>query len=322
MSTLIQGEFTLGRVGRLCLSLLCCLAFAVLQPGVSCYGERLPVVASIFPLADMVEKVGGEHVDVTTIIPAGASPHTFSPKPSQVKKISAARVFFMVGAGLETWAAKFAEHSKQSMVKVVLSEGVSLIRGTQEHHHHDHHQDHDAPRTDDGDGAANPHIWLDPTIAGSMVGRIAETLSNADPGNMRYYSERAKGYIKDIGNLDHMIIEAVGAFTVKKFVAFHPAWEYFARRYGLECVGVIETAPGRNPTPKKIMAIVAEIKKHDIRAIFAEPQLNPKVAEVIAKEADAKVLVLDPIGGPGVSGRGTYIDLMKYNLAVLEEAMR
>ena len=298
------------------LVLLFCFSSFGFQLSVSkCYGEKLPVVVSIYPVADMVKQVGGEYVDVTTIIPSGASPHTFSPKPSQVKKISSARIFFMIGAGLETWAGKFVKSSGNHILEIVLSEGVSLIHNTEKHHHNN------VEVTDSEHDAANPHIWLDPVIAKKMTQKIVWSLSVIDRENVEYYERRGRAYTKDIENLNRLILDTVNKFKLKKFVSFHPAWVYFARRYGLESVGVIESAPGRNPTPRMIMKIVAQIKKYRIRAVFAEPQLNPKVAEVIAKEADAKILLLDPLGGPGIRGRSTYIDLMKYNLNILQEAM-
>ncbi len=111
--------------------LFCFSSFGFRLSVSKCYGEKLPVVVSIYHVADMDKQVGGEYVDVTTIIPAGASPHTFSPKPSQVKKISSARIFFMIGAGLETWAGKFVKSSGNHILEIVLSEGVSLIHNTE-----------------------------------------------------------------------------------------------------------------------------------------------------------------------------------------------
>ncbi len=106
-----------------------------------CLAKKLPVIASIYPIADMVQQVGGDHVDVTFVLPAGASPHTFEPKPSLVKKFSSARIFFMVGAGLEFWAKKFIELAGPGLTTVVLSEGVSLIH-TAGHHHEDEAKHH------------------------------------------------------------------------------------------------------------------------------------------------------------------------------------
>jgi len=280
-----------------------------------CFGEKLQVAASIFPVADMVKQVGGDHVEVITIIPPGASPHTFELKPGVLKKISSARIFFMIGAGLEYWNEKFVNSAGGKLTKVELSDGVDLI------HEKEHHHGEKAGKAHSEDAFANPHIWLDVEIAKSMVKRIAGALVSADKEHADYYKERGNKYLSELDRLDRAIYAGAGKFKIKKYVAFHPAWDYFARRYGLESVGVIESVPGKSPTPLDIKNIVGNIKKHGVKAVFAEPQLNPKVAEVIAKEAGVKVLMLDPMGGPGIKDRGNYIDLMKYNLAVLQEAM-
>ena len=284
-------------------------------------GEKVQVIASIFPVADMVRQVGGMYVDVTTVIPSGASPHTFEPRPSLLKKISTERVFFMIGAGLELWAGKFVRLSKNQIYIVKLSEGVSLIR-LSEHIHDELEYHHGAADiANSGSGLANPHIWLDPEIAKSMVKKIISVLCKVDNRHMKYYDKRGAAYLDKLKELHVLITSTVEKFKIRKYVCFHPAWDYFARRYALESVGVIEAAPGRHPTPRSIQNIIFLIKQQNIRAVFAEPQLNPKVAEVIAKEADVKVLFLDPMGGPNIKGRNSYFDLMKHNLKVFQEAM-
>ena len=280
-----------------------------------CYGEKLQVAASIFPVADMVKQVGGDYVEIITIVPPGASPHTFELKPGVLKKISSARIFFMIGAGLEYWNEKFVKSHDGKLIKIVLSDGVDLIRSAGDQH------GEKAGKQHSGDLFANPHIWLDVEIAKSMVKRIAAALVSADKEHSDYYEERGNKYLSELDRLDRAIYAGAGKFKIKKYVAFHPAWDYFARRYGLESAGVIESVPGKSPTPLDIKNIVGNIKKHGVKAVFAEPQFNPKVAEVIAKEAGVKVMMLDPMGGPGIKDRGNYIDLMKYNLAVLQEAM-
>ena len=288
-----------------------CTAFSAFP----CFGEKLQVAASIFPVADMVKQVGGDYVEVITIVPPGASPHTFELKPGVLKKISSVKIFFMIGAGLEYWNEKFVKNTGGKLMKVVLSDGVDLIREKERHHGEKTGKPHSE------DTFANPHIWLDVEIAKSMVKKIAAALVIADKEHADYYEERGNKYLSELDRLDRAIYAGAGKFKIKKYVAFHPAWDYFARRYGLESAGVIESVPGKSPTPLDIKNIVGNIKKHGVKAVFAEPQFNPKVAEVIAKEAGVKVLMLDPMGGPGIKDRGNYIDLMKYNLSVLQEAM-
>jgi len=285
--------------------------------------EKLPVIASIYPIADMVRQVGGDHVDVAFVLPAGASPHTFEPKPSLVKKISSARIFFMIGAGLEFWAEKFINLGRPGLTTIVFSEGVSLIHTTG-HHHEDEAEHHHATLSNSGheSDVANPHIWTDPVIAKTMVSKITTALCEVDHQNLTYYKEKEQRYLEKLDKLDQMIQKTVSTFTIRKYVSFHASWDYFARRYGLESSGVIEAAPGRNPTSIQIKNIVAMIKKYHIRAVFAEPQLNPRAAEIIAREAGVNVFLLDPLGGPNLKGRSTYIDLIKYNLKIMQEAMK
>lgn len=302
----------------------CILCFLIIQfQSTPCISEKLRVIASIYPVADMVQQVGGDHVDVTFVLPAGASPHTFEPKPSLVKKISSARIFFRIGAGLEFWAEKFIDLAGPGLTTIVLSEGVSLIHTARHHHENKTGDPHDGSYISNHESrVANPHIWLDPAIAKSMVNKITAVLCEVDHQHLTYYKLRGQNYLNDMDKLDRLIKVTVARFNIKKYVSFHASWVYFARHYGLEPVGIIEASPGRNPTPIQIKNIVAMIKRNHIRAVFAEPQLNPRAAEVIAREAAVNVLLLDPLGGPNLKGRSTYIDLIKYNLNVMQEAMK
>jgi ABC-type Zn uptake system ZnuABC Zn-binding protein ZnuA len=225
-------------------------------------------------------------------------------------------MFFMIGAGLEYWNEKFVKSAGGKIIKVVLSEGVDLLREKEHGHENKTGVSHSV------DEFANPHIWLDVDMAKSMVKKIVAALSSFDKERAAYYEGRGKGYTAELDRLDLMIHMETEMFKIKKYVSFHPAWDYFARRYGLESAGVIESVPGKSPTPLEIKRIIENIKSHGVKAVFAEPQFNPKVAEVIAKEAGIKVLMLDPMGGPGVKDRESYIDIMKYNLRVMNEAMR
>ena len=126
----------------------------------------------------------------------------------------------------------------------------------------------------------------------------------------------------ELDALDRDIADTVNQFKTREVISFHASWDYFAARYGLTLAGVIEKTPGRNPTPREIAGIVSSIKAYHIRAVFAEPQFSPKVADVIAREAGVKVLILDPLGGETLAGRNTYIGLMTYNLQIMKEAMQ
>jgi zinc transport system substrate-binding protein len=266
---------------------------------------KLKVVASIAPLADFARQVGKDRVHVLLLLPPGASPHTYEPVPRTVQEISKAKIFIEIGAGLEFWADRLIAATAKGIIMVTCSEGIQLIRG----------KDHDHALSN-----VNPHIWLDPVICMKIVDTIAAAFAAADPANAAFYLNNAAAYDSRLAALDREIAETVKTFRTREYITFHPAWDYFARRYGLRVTGVIEEAPGKEPSPRYVQHILDEIKKMKTKVIFAEPQFSPRIAEAIAQEADAQVLMLDPIGGE--KSRETYIALMKYNLAMMAKAMK
>jgi ABC-type Zn uptake system ZnuABC Zn-binding protein ZnuA len=203
------------------------------------------------------------------------------------------------------WAEKIVKASgNKKLILVNASSGESLIR--------DPHA-HNTVRID-------PHIWLDPLIAVNIVTKIEKALIEADPQGAILFRKNATAYRDILTRLDRELAVRVAKFSIKEYVTFHPAWNYFSRRYGLRVAGVIEEAPGKEPTPKHIAGIIREINRIGSRAVFVEPQFNPKIAEVIAKESKARVLYLDPIGG--MQGRETYVEMMQYNIGVMERVMK
>jgi zinc transport system substrate-binding protein len=266
-------------------------------------GMITKVVVSIYPLKEMVEQVGGEKVRVDFIVPAGASPHTFEPKPSDIKKLNQAEVLFLIGGGFEFWAEKVISTLNKRPRVVILSEGLPLLK-------------------EEGEEHFDPHIWLDPVMVMTMVDKIRDTLINTDPLNKAYYMQRAERFKGEIKSLDSRIKESVRRFSRKEFVTFHSAWNYFSKRYGLRVIGVIEESPGKEASPAHIARIIDALKKTGSRVVMVEPQFSPKAAEVIAKETGARVFVLDPLGNPHTKGRDSYIGLMNYNLSILEKALR
>jgi len=267
--------------------------------------DKIKVVTTITPLADFARQVGGGKADVTLLLPAGASPHTYEPTPKAVQEISKAKIFIRIGAGLEFWADKLVSAAARDVITVTCSEGIDLIKGEE----HDHALSN-----------VDPHIWLDPVICIKIIKKIEDAFSRADPSNSSFYKRNASEYIVRLVSLDREISEKVRTFRTKEYITFHSAWNYFSRRYGLRVAGVIEEGPGKEPTSRHIGEILRLIRGLKTRVVFAEPQSSTRIAEVLAKEAGAQVLILDDLGGQ--KGRETYLDLMKYNLAVMEKAFK
>jgi len=210
--------------------------------------------------------------------------------------------------GLEFWAEKIIKSSgHKNLIIVVSSSDLPLITYHEKGHSH-------------SSSGADPHIWLDPVIAKGIVTKIEKAFAEADPQNTEYYMQNASIYREKLSRLDKEITDKVKTLRVKEYVTFHPAWNYFSKRYGLTVAGVIEESPGKEPGPRHIEKIIREIKRIGSKVVFVEPQFNPKIAEVIAKECGARVVYLDPIGGQ--KGRETYMDMMRYNIAVMESVMK
>ncbi len=263
---------------------------------------RLPVVASILPLADFLRQIGGDRVRVETLVPAGASPHTYELAPAQLKAVMRARVLVLNGLGLEFWSDKVVSSAENpDLIIVNFSEGLKIISG-----------DADEP-------GGNPHTWLSPANVIRQVGKIREALIQADPAGAGVYRANAEKFLGELQWLDEEIRKAVAGFSSKRFIAFHAAWSYFAADYGLEETAVVERRPGQEPSPAEIADIVRKAKEIQARAIFAEPQFSTKAAEVIAEECGASVLLLNPLGLPPDY---RYLDLMRYNLSQISSALR
>ncbi len=297
----------------------------MLLPGVAWGGaaeSKIPVVASIVPLGDFCRQLGGERVEVQVLIPPGASPHVFEPPPSVMARAVKARIFVYIGGEMEPWAEKLLYSRGAENLEVVEAvRDIPLIRKVDDDHHREAKPEKHGGKDDHHHAEGNPHVWLDPLLAQEICRQITAALIRVDPERRPEYKTRLQDYLKELEALHQEITRRVSAWRVKDFVCFHPAYTYFARRYGLREVGVIELSPGREPTPQHLQKIVTAIKKYGIRVVFAEPQLNPRVAEVIAREAGIKVLLLDPVGGRPPYGED-YLRLMRYNLSILEEAMK
>jgi zinc transport system substrate-binding protein len=297
--------------------------------------ERMVALASIFPLTDMVERVGGERWEVFTLIPAGASAHTYEPTPEQVRLMARARVFFQVGLGLEFWLEKLVLAAQNpAMWRVDLSEGIdplptpsTELEPRPQPHRHRGHARQDGPGSNKAHehpkhGGPDPHYWLDPLRMQQVVGRIEQVLREVDPDHAAGYSERAQRLRHDLEGLHQEIRQETQGLQERRFIAMHSAWTYFAPRYNLQQVAVIEPFPGREPSPRYLVELTKLMRREGVKAVVIEPQLSTSAAQALARETGARVGMLDPTGGPGVPGRDNYFALMRYNVAELVKLLQ
>jgi len=252
--------------------------------------EENRVVVTIPPQAEFVERVGGERVKVSVMVPPGASPHTYEPTPRQLMEVSRAKIYVMVGSGVEfeiAWMDKIRRLNRKMLI-VDSSKGVKIID-------------------------KDPHIWLSPRNAEVMVENIYEGLLKVDPAHKEYYRANKERYISQLHALHQEIARSLKGKRKRRFMVFHPSWRYFAEEYGLEQIPIEKE--GKEPTPREMLALIRQAKREGIKVIFASPEFNVKGAEAIAKEIGGKVLLISPL-------ERNYLDNMRRLLQALQEALK
>jgi zinc transport system substrate-binding protein len=243
---------------------------------------ELAVVVTILPQAEFVENIAGDKVDVTVMVPPGASPHTYEPTPGQMEELSRARMYAKVGSGVEfelAWMDKLLAQNEDMLV-VDCSKGIELQQMAT--------GDEDEPA-----GSIDPHIWMSPRNAQIMVQNIANGLIQIDPGNRAYYEQNRDAYLQKLAQLDQDIQDGLSGVKNRIFMVYHPAFGYFARDYDLTMLPI--EAEGKEPTPAGLRHLIEQAKEHNIRVVFAEPQFNPQSAKVIADAIDGRVVFIDPL---------------------------
>ena len=246
--------------------------------------QKTSVVVTILPQAEFTENVGGGLVDVTVMVPSGASPHTYEPTPSQIAALARAEMYAKAGSGIDfelVWTDKLIAANKKMLV-VDCSEGVQLqeMVGTHEEEREQH-------------GAFDPHIWMSPRNAKIMVRNICNGLIQVDPDNRAYYEHNRDAYLEKLTELDSDIRNGLDGIKNRSFMVYHPSFGYFAREYNLDMIPIEEE--GKEPTAAGIANLIEYAKEHKIKVIFASPQFNPQSARVIADEIGGSVVFIDPL---------------------------
>jgi ABC-type Zn uptake system ZnuABC Zn-binding protein ZnuA len=271
--------------------------------------EPLSVVVTIPVLKDLAEQVGGPYVRVTSLLKGYENEHTYSPKPSDLVAVRNAQLLFEVGLGLEVWVANLVKSAgRPSLTIVTTSKGIGLISDDYETADHDGH------------GYGNPHVWMDPENAVTMMRHITEALIQADPSHAEDFRHNQAAYLKRLDQLRSELTERLRPLTDRRFIAHHPAWPYFARRFGFEIVGTIQAQSASEPSAIQIQKLISTMKKERVKAIVSEIQLSQRLQELLARETGARVVVLTTLPG-GLPRTDTYLDMLRYNVLQLANAL-
>jgi zinc transport system substrate-binding protein len=270
--------------------------------------DKLVVAVTILPQAGLVEAIGGDKVKVLVMVPPGASPHTYEVTHEQMTTLSRAKMYVKVGSGVEfelAWMDKLIAVNV-SMRVVDCSEGIRVLEMDEDHHDHDHEHDH-------GRTGLDPHIWLSVRNAMIMAQNICAGLVQVDPANQDYYEENCADYLEQLAKLDSEIAESLSEVENRRFIVFHPAWGYFARDYDLIQIAVEQD--GKEPDIDYRIRLIEEAREQDIRVVFLSPQYPTKSADVIAREIDGRVVIIDPLAKD-------FIGNMRLVESAMKEAMK
>lgn len=266
----------------------------------------LQISVSIPPQKYFVERIGGDLVRTTVMVPPGADPHTYEPKPSQLRGLSGSRIYFSIGAPFEdAWLARIVAAAEPSLSVVPMHKGVTLLPAAAplhsdeaEHaegkeHHEDHHAHADGHGHDHG--TTDPHVWLSPMLVRHMSLAIRDALAKADPAHAATYRANYDRFAADIDAMDKKFADLFAALPQdrRRFLVFHPSWNYFAHNYGLTELSI--EVEGREPSPRQLRAIIDLARRERITTIFVQPQFSRRAAQTIATEIGARLVDADPL---------------------------
>jgi len=283
--------------------------------------KAIKVVTTLFPLYDFARNVGGKRVQLELLLPPGMEPHSFEPKPGDIRKISDAEVFMYTGKIMEPWVEDVLKGiSNKNLLVIDTSKGIILSEEPDlvEHHKHDKNSE-DERGHHHGKNGKDPHIWLDFSNAQTIVENILNGFIAKDPANRDVYIKNAEAYSAELSRLDKQFRETRA--SCKKDMIIHGghfAFGYLARRYHLQYLSAYRGfSPNAEPTPGNIIQLIKNLRNHHLNYIFFEELVSPNVSETIARETGAKLLMLH--GAHNISRdeweqNVTFISLMENNL--------
>lgn len=294
--------------------LLAAMLPGLLAPAPSVAGGPVRVVTTIPPVAMLVKEMGGDRVEVRSLLAAGADPHTYEPRPSDAAALQDADVVIALGSSLDDWLGESIRAGAGAVVvKLDAGDGhpEALASGTAQREAGGH-----------GHGGHDPHVWLDPGwVREHAVAALHRALATADPEGAPRYGAAARTMVEDLSNLEDDIGEHLARATTRSFLAWHPAWTHFAERFGLHAVGSVGESEGREPSLKAMIAAVRAGRAAGVKAVLVEPQEDERHARVLADELGVALVTVDPLGDLSAPERSTYRRLMLFNANAFARAL-
>ena len=252
--------------------------------------SNINAVVSIVPEQTFLKAIGGDKVNITLMVQAGDSPHTYEPKPSQMLSVARADLYLVIDVEFEqVWLPKFQSLNSKMLV-VDIAEGVEKMTMGKEHHEHESHSAHDAHKYEGED----PHIWTSPANVKIIAQNICKALVRVDKNNEDYYHHNLDAFLAEIEQTDAKIKAILSTLKGSRtFMVFHPSWGYFAKAYGLKQIAV--EVEGKSPKPRELVTLLKEAKEEKVTAIFTQPEFSDASAQILAKELHIPVIKVSPL---------------------------
>ncbi len=256
---------------------------------------QVHIAVSIVPEATFVRKIAGDLADVTVMVPPGASPASYEPKPSQMRAIANADLYFAIGVPFErAWLPRFARQNRRMRI-VDVTEGIQKVPMASHHHHHDLHHNHDHTQhsTLNTQHSLDPHVWLAPPLVKRIARNIVDALVQADPAHKTAYRRNLEAFELEIDATDRRLRTILAPCKGQAMMVFHPSWGYFARTYGLRQIPI--EIEGKEPKAKELAHLIHEAKEEGVRSLFVQPQFSQRAARIIAEAIGATLVIADPM---------------------------
>ena len=333
------------------LSATAVLALSLAVPVIAQSDRTIPVVATFSILGDMVERIGGEHVEVTTLVGPDGDTHVYRPTPADARSVSEAEVLVVNGLQFEGWLDRLIDASDFRGVRVEATDGIELITGEHDEHvegeghddhdehdehaegeSHDDHDEHDEHAEGEGHGhhdhdhgAFDPHAWQSLRNAVVYVDNITAALAKADPGNAGHFYRNRETYVDELEALDSEIRKIVAGLpsNSRTVVTSHDAFQYFGRDYGLTFIAPQGLSTESEASARDVARLVQQIRDQGIRAVFIENVADSRLLERIADETGATIggtLYPGALSGPD-GPAPTYLDMIRHNAMTLVQAL-
>ena len=279
--------------------------------------QKLRVIATIFPIYDFARNIGGDKVKVTMLLPPGTDAHHYELKPEDIVKVSKTDIFLFTNFEMEQWAYKIinAAEKNTNMLAIETGAGAVLMPLSEEGGEQENHV-----------SKFDPHIWLDMDNAQKMVDNIAAAFIKKDSRNSDYYLKNAHNYKLKLIALDQLYRADLTSCKTKIILhAGHWAFAYLAKRYNLKYIAAYNVSADAEPSPQKMVALVEQVKKQRVAYIYYENMVNPRLAEMIARETGAGLLKLNnghDVSKADIKSGESFISLMEKNLTNLKKGMQ